>query len=333
MDNRVLATGGAGYIGSHTTLQLIQSGNAVAVLDNLCSGHRRAVPATARFYQGDIHDQNLVSKIIAECDIDSVIHFAGHIVVPESIANPARYYRNNVVGSMNLVETCIAQGVKQFIFSSSAAVYGIPKHCLVDENVTPNPINPYGATKLITEWNLRDFAGAVPNFSYVALRYFNVAGANMRGHLGQSTPEATHLIKVACETACGMRPGMSIFGDDYPTEDGTCVRDYIHVDDLAAAHLDALSYLNHGGQSNTFNCGYGRGFSVKQVVDCVKSVSGVDFNVDMECRRPGDPSQLIADSGKIKRVLGWQPKYDDLAVICRSAYQWERKQLARSIGG
>ena len=330
MNKHVLVTGGAGYIGSHTALHLVESGYDVVVLDNLYSGHRWALPDGAEFYQGNIHDRDLVGEIIRKCNIDSVIHFAGHIVVPESVGNPAKYYQNNVIGSLNLIDTCIAKNVSQFVFSSSAAVYGIPEFCPVSEEVEPQPINPYGSTKLITEWTLRDFSAAGRNstaqpFNYVALRYFNVAGAHMGGGLGQATPEATHLIKVACQTACGTRPHLSIFGDDYPTADGSCIRDYIHVDDLAAAHLDALSYLNNGGESTVLNCGYGHGFSVKQVIDCVKTVSNVDFEVKIEPRRAGDAPELIADNKKIKRVLNWQPKHNDLATICRSAYLWEKK--------
>ncbi len=323
----ILVTGGAGYIGSHTVLHILKAGYDVVVLDNLYSGHRWAIPEAAEFYQGDIHDRDLVTKIIRKYNIDSVIHFAGHIVVPESVENPAKYYQNNVVGSLNLIDACIANNINHFIFSSSAAVYGVPESCPVNEQATPRPINPYGATKLMTEWTLRDFSMATSSkpFNYVALRYFNVAGAHIDGGLGQSTPEATHLIKVACQTACGMRPYLSIFGDDYPTADGSCIRDYIHVDDLAVAHLDALSYLHNDGKSTVLNCGYGHGFSVKQVIDCVKTVSNVDFEVQTVARRAGDPPELIADNKKIKRVLNWQPRYDELATICRSAYRWEKK--------
>ena len=325
MSNNVLVTGGAGYIGSHTVLQLLESGNQVVVLDNLYSGHRWAIPDSVEFVQGDIKDRSLVEQIIQRSKIDAVIHFAGHIVVPESIENPAKYYRNNVVGSINLIEACVSGGVEKLVFSSSAAVYGEPAVCPVNETVDTEPINPYGSTKLITEWNLRDFAAASDSFNFVALRYFNVAGAHTGGKLGQATPNATHLIKVACEAACGYRPGLSIYGDDYPTVDGTCVRDYIHVDDLAAAHLDALAYLNQGNPSEIMNCGYGQGFSVRQVIDCIRSISGIDFEVVVDSRRPGDPPQLVADNKKIKRILGWKPKYNDLEIICRSAYLWEKK--------
>lgn len=326
LNNPVLVTGGAGYIGSHTTLHLLESGYDVVVLDNLYSGHRWALPKGAEFYQGDVQDRHLVGEIIDKHNIDSVIHIAGHIVVPESVVNPAKYYQNNVIGSLNLIDTCIAKGVSQFVFSSSAAVYGIPEFCPVSENTEPRPINPYGSTKLIIEWALRDFSVAATRpFNYAALRYFNVAGAHTEGGLGQATPEATHLIKVACQTACGKRAYLSIFGDDYPTPDGSCIRDYIHVDDLASAHRDTLLYLHDGGESTVLNCGYGHGFSVKQVIDCVKTVSNVDFEVKIEPRRRADPPELIADNKKIKQVLSWQPKHNELATICRSAYQWEKK--------
>lgn len=321
-------------------LHLVEAGYDVVVLDNLYSGHRWAVSDEAAFYQGDIQNQKLVSEIISKHNIDSVLHFAGHIVVPESVENPAKYYQNNVVGSLNLINTCIANDISRFVFSSSAAVYGIPEFCPVDENTETRPINPYGMTKLMTEWMLRDFSIAsrldsanTGPFDYVALRYFNVAGAHIEGShigsLGQATPEATHLIKVACQTACALRPHLSIFGDDYPTADGSCIRDYIHVDDLAVAHLDALSYLNNGGQSTVMNCGYGHGFSVQQVIECIKAVSGIDFEVKTAPRRAGDPPELIADNTKIKQVLNWQPKYDDLETICRSAYLWEENGKAK----
>lgn len=325
----VLVTGGAGYIGSHTTLQLAEAGHEVVVLDNLYSGHRWAVHEAARFVEGNIGDRAVVSELLASRTIDAIVHFAGHIVVPESVANPLKYYDNNVAGSLNLLQCAIEAGVGQFVFSSSAAVYGIPASTPVNEEAATSPINPYGATKLITEWTLSDLANAADDFRYVALRYFNVAGADRQGRLGQATPEATHLIKVACEAATGKRDGMSIFGDDYETTDGTCVRDYIHVEDLARAHLRALDYLKGGGESTKLNCGYGKGYSVTQVVEMVKRVSGVDFPVRMEGRRDGDPAELVADNKLVRRVLGWQPELDDLETICRSALEWERKMAAR----
>ncbi len=333
---RTLVTGGAGYIGSHTALQLMEAGNHVVVLDNLCSGHRWAVPKRAEFVQGDIADRELVSDIISRHRIDAVIHFAAHVVVPESVENPGKYYRNNVVGSLNLIEACINGGVGSFVFSSSAAVYGIPAHSPVIENTHSAPINPYGNSKLMTEWMLRDLAAGGENSAagknsmrFVALRYFNVAGARADGTIGQATANATHLIKVACEVACGARDSLAIFGDDYPTADGTCIRDYLHVEDLARAHLDAFDYLDAGGENIVLNCGYGRGYSVKQVVECVKAVSDVDFKVVIAPRRAGDPPELVADNALIRQHLGWTPRYNDLATICETAYRWEQAQSHR----
>jgi len=323
--SNVLVTGGAGYIGSHNVLQLLDAGHHVVVLDNLYSGHQWAVDDRAHFELGNIADNSVVARVLADHEIESVVHFAGHIVVPESIRNPSKYYQNNVVGSFNLIRGCIDAGVNQFVFSSSAAVYGIPCSRLIDEQTPQQPINPYGASKLMTEWTLRDLSYAVGDFRYVALRYFNVAGAHSSGRLGQTTPEATHLIKVACQVATGKYPKLPIFGDDYDTEDGTCVRDYIHIQDLANAHVDALRYLSEGGESNIFNCGYGKGYSVREVVECVKKVSGVDFQVDQKTRRPGDPDQLVADNTRIRETLGWIPDRDDLSLICRSAFEWEQK--------
>ena len=328
---RVLVTGGAGYIGSHTAAQLVEAGRHVVVLDNLCCGHRWAVPERAHFERGDIADQNLVGQLIGDHKIDALIHFAAHVVVPESVDDPAKYYRNNVFGSLNLLEACADGGVGQVVFSSSAAVYGVAHGGPIAEDAATSPINPYGSSKLITEWTLRDLAAATGRFRFVALRYFNVAGARADGTLGQATPRATHLIKVACEAACGARPGLSVFGDDYPTRDGTCIRDYIHVEDLAAAHLDALDYLHRGGESIAMNCGYGHGHSVAEVVACVKSVSGADFPVTIEPRRPGDPPELVADNTRIRQHLGWRPRYDDLPTICRTAYEWERALLKRGV--
>lgn len=323
----VLVTGGAGYIGSHTTRQLADAGHQVTVLDNLYSGFEWAVDRRAEFVRGDIADRALVDRLLADREIDAVVHFAGHIVVPESVSDPLKYYRNNVAGSLSLIESVVGAGVGQFVFSSSAAVYGMAETNPIVEDTVLAPINPYGSSKLMTEWTLRDLSAATGDFRYVALRYFNVAGAHVGGELGQSTPAATHLIKVACEAACGRRDGLSIYGDDYPTPDGTCIRDYIHVDDLARAHLDALRWLGEGGESVALNCGYGRGYSVREVVDQVRQESGVDFPVTMAGRRPGDPAALAADNQRIRELFGWAPKYDDLGLICRTAYQWERKLL------
>lgn len=333
---KVLVTGGAGYIGSHTVYQLVEAGHDVVVVDNLYSGHRWAVHPSANFVLADISDGAVIACILSTHRFDAVIHFAAHMVVPESVADPLKYYQNNVAASTSLLRACVAAGVERFIFSSTAAVYGNPEYVPVDENAATLPINPYGTTKLVMEWMLRDVASSTNDqFRYVALRYFNVAGARGDGTIGQATPNATHLIKVACEAATGKRSQISIFGTDYPTPDGTCIRDYIHVEDLARAHLDALAYLQEGGRSETFNCGYGRGFSVKEVLECVKSISGVDFLVIEEARRAGDPGNLTANADKIRQVLGWKPRFDDLSLICRSAYEWELKladRLAEHVG-
>jgi len=324
---KILVTGGAGYIGSHTTHQLIAAGHQVTVVDNLYSGHHWAVSGEATFVEADAGDSKRMLSIMADEHFDAVIHFAGHIVVPESVSDPGKYYRNNVIASLNLIESAQASEIGMFIFSSSAAVYGNPKTIPVSETTAPNPINPYGRTKLITEWTLQDMAqrsGQANPLRYVALRYFNVAGAHRDGILGQATPEATHLIKVACETACGKRESMSIYGTDYDTPDGTCIRDYIHVEDLAAAHLSALNYLAGGGDSRILNCGYGHGYSVREVLDTVRRVNGADFAVAESNRRAGDPAQLVADNSAIREALGWAPKYDDLEIICETALRWEQ---------
>lgn len=325
--SNVLVTGGAGYIGSHTVRALVEKGHRVTVIDNLYSGHRWAVHPEARFVQCDIADSARVEEVLSEDQIDSVVHFAGHIVVPESVTDPIKYYQNNVVGSLSLLRSCANQNIHQFVFSSSAAVYGNPAEVPVREETMQCPINPYGTTKLVTEWTLRDFAAAVSEFRYIALRYFNVAGAHSSGELGQATPAATHLIKVACQAALGQRPGLSVFGTDYPTPDGTCIRDYIHVQDLAQAHLDALDYLGRGGESAALNCGYGRGFSVNEVVAHVKQASAVDFPVSLSPRRAGDPAELVADNTQIRSLLAWKPEFDNLELICRSAYEWEKNPL------
>ncbi|NOZ10866.1 MAG: UDP-glucose 4-epimerase GalE [Gammaproteobacteria bacterium] len=334
----VLVTGGAGYIGSHTARQLVAAGHQVVVLDNFYSGHRWAVPADATLVEGDVANSELVERLLRDHDIQAVIHFAGYIVVPESVENPQKYYLNNTVGSLSLMQACMETGVDKFIFSSSAAVYGIPEVLPAREDAPTAPINPYGRSKLMTEWMLHDLAvsrqlGSVPSdgqgdFRYVALRYFNVAGASLDGTLGQATPEATHLIKVACEAVCGKRQGVTVFGDDYDTVDGTCVRDYIHVEDLASAHLAALDYLAVDGKSEILNCGYGRGFSVSEVLNQVRQVSGIDLPVTIGPRRAGDPPALVADATRIHEVLDWTPQHQDLAVICRTAYTWERDGMA-----
>src|SRR6476659_571348 len=318
----VLVTGGAGYIGSHMVYALVGAGERVVVLDNLSTGFDWAVAAGVPLVVGETSDQNLVSTIINEHEVESIIHFAASIVVPDSVADPLRYYKNNTVNSRALIECAVADGVPRFIFSSTAAVYGNPAHVPVTEDDVLMPMSPYGSSKLMTEIMLRD-TRAAHGLSHVILRYFNVAGADPELRTGQSTRGATHLIKVAVETALGRRPKMDVFGTDYPTRDGTCVRDYIHVSDLAQAHLDALRYLRGGGASVTANCGYGRGYSVREVIEAVKQVSGVDFRVDLSPRRPGDPPQIVASSDRARAVLGWKPRLDDLPAIVGHALGWE----------
>ncbi|HWK34568.1 MAG TPA: UDP-glucose 4-epimerase GalE [Hyphomicrobium sp.] len=318
----ILVTGGAGYIGSHMVLELLDSGENVVVLDNLSTGFRWAVPANATLVVGDIGDQELVRSIVRKHGVKSIIHFAGSIVVPESVVDPLGYYHNNTVKSRALMEVAVEMGIENFIFSSTAAVYGVPTEIPVREDALPAPMSPYGSSKLMTEIMLADTSRA-HNFRYVALRYFNVAGADPKGRSGQSTPNATHLIKVACETALGKRPYMEVFGTDYPTADGTCVRDYIHVTDLVRAHVAALRHLRDGGASDVFNCGYSKGFSVLEVIEAVKRVSGADFEVRMSPRRAGDPAAIVAASDKIRMRLGWRPEFDNLDTITRQALTWE----------
>ncbi|MBO0750504.1 MAG: UDP-glucose 4-epimerase GalE [Bradyrhizobiaceae bacterium] len=320
----ILVTGGAGYIGSHMVHALIESGETVVVLDNLSSGFKWAVPAGVDLVVGDTGDEPLVTRLIAERGIAAIVHFAASIVVPDSVADPLAYYRNNTVNSRNLIECAVKGGVKNFIFSSTAAVYGNPARTPIGEDDAPAPISPYGSSKLMTEIMLRD-AAAAHDLHYVILRYFNVAGADPGLRTGQSTRGATHLIKVAVETALGKRRRMNVFGTDYPTPDGTCVRDYIHVSDLVRAHSDALAYLRAGGPSATLNCGYGHGFSVLEVIDAVKRVSGIDFAVDHVGQRQGDPARIVAQSDRARDLLGWQPQFDDLATIVSHALAWERK--------
>ncbi len=324
----VLVTGGAGYIGSHMVLALLDAGHAVVVLDDLSTGFRWAVAPGAAFVQGDVSDAALVTRVLAEHKVDAVIHFAARIVVPDSVADPLGYYLANTVKTRALLETVVAAGVPHFIFSSTAAVYGMVGTDPVDEGAALAPISPYGRSKLMSEWMLKDTAFAFP-LRYVALRYFNVAGADPAGRTGQSTAGATHLLKVACETALGKRAGIEVFGTDYPTPDGTCLRDYIHVGDLVAAHLDALTYLRAGGESGVFNCGYGRGFSVLQMLEAVKEISGVDFPVRFSPRRAGDPAAVVAKADLIRSTLGWTPRLDDMAMIVRTALDWERGLDAR----
>jgi len=319
----VLVTGGGGYIGSHMVWALLDAGEQVVVIDRLSSGFRWAIAPEARFYEGDIADTALMQQIFADNDIDSIIHFAGSIVVPESVADPLGYYENNTVKSRSLIASAVEAGIPYFVFSSTAAVYGTPDVLEpVTESVNLKPESPYGSSKLMTEIMLRDTAAAHA-FTYTALRYFNVAGADPKGRSGQSSALATHLIKVACATALGKRDSMSVFGTDYPTPDGTCVRDYIHVWDLVQAHLKALQRMRAGGGSLAANCGYGHGFSVLEVLDAVRKVHGQDFPVTFSPRRAGDPAMIVANPALAKQELGWVPQYDDLNGIIRSALDWE----------
>ncbi len=324
----ILVTGGAGYIGSHVVHDLVDRRQSVLVLDNLSTGFRHAVPSKARLVVGDVGDEGLVSRLMAEHRVEAVMHFAASSVVPDSLANPVGYYSNNTASSLFVLRAAIQAGIKHFVFSSTAAVYGNPDARLVREGDVPRPMSPYGASKLMTETMLRDAAQA-SRLTYVVLRYFNVAGADPKLRTGQSTRAATHLVKVAVQAAVGIRSGMEIFGTDYPTPDGTCVRDYIHVCDLGNAHVDALDYLCGGGPSATLNCGYGRGYSVREVIDTVKRVSGIDFAVTIRPRRAGDPASIVADTQMIRRVLSWKPAYDDIETIVHHALAWERKLMAQ----
>jgi UDP-glucose 4-epimerase len=319
----ILVTGGAGYIGSHMVYALVEAGESVVVLDNLSTGVKWAIPGVVLVI-GETGDDALVSRLIAEREVSAIMHFAASIVVPDSVSDPLGYYRNNTVNSRALIECAVRGGVKQFIFSSTAAVYGNPAKVPISEDDAVAPVSPYGSSKLMTEIMLRD-VGIAHGLDYVVLRYFNVAGADPALRTGQSTKGATHLIKVAVETALGKRAKMDVFGTDYPTPDGTCIRDYIHVTDLVRAHSDALAYLRAGGLSATLNCGYGHGFSVLEVIDTVKRASGVDFRVDRAGRRPGDPASIVAQSDRARELLGWQPQFDDLATIVTHALAWERK--------
>ncbi len=320
----ILVTGGAGYIGSHMTYALLDRRERVVVLDNLSTGVRNLVSHDAEFIEGDIADQKLVREIMRSRDIGAVIHFAGSIVVPESVSYPLKYYANNTVASRALIEACVLEKVRNFVFSSTAAVYGMPDVSLVSEGTPKEPINPYGRSKLMTEWMLQDTAHA-HDFRYVALRYFNVAGADPQGRTGQSTPRATHLIKRAAQVALGRAPHLDIFGTDYPTPDGTGVRDYIHVADLIGAHLLALDALRDNLKADVFNCGYGRGMSVREIVAAMERAAGSKLAVREAPRRAGDPPALVADSAKLKQALNWAPRYDDINTIVRSALEWERR--------
>jgi UDP-glucose 4-epimerase len=321
----ILVTGGAGYIGSHVALQLRDRGERVVILDDLSRGFRQAV-LDAPLVVGKVGDRDRVRGLLREHGVDTVMHFAASTIVPESVSEPLKYYGNNTCATRILLECCVEAGVRHFVFSSTAAVYGIPAAGVAAEDTPTAPINPYGTSKLMSEWMLSSVAQASP-LTYAALRYFNVAGSDPRGRIGQATPNATLLVKVACEAAVGRRTDVAIFGTDYPTADGTGVRDYIHVDDLACAHVDALTWLRQGGASTTLNVGYGHGYSVRQVIASVERISGKRLRVRAEPRRPGDPPALVARADRIRSELGWQPRFDDLDAIVRTAYAWEQRLL------
>jgi len=324
-NDSVLVTGGAGYIGSHVVQQLRERGTRVVVLDNLVTGFRQAV-GEVPLVIGDVGDRALVERLLAEHGVGTVMHFAASTIVPESVREPLKYYGNNTANTRTLLEACLQGGVRRFVFSSTAAVYGLPAGGIADEAAAPAPINPYGTSKLMSEWILRDLA-AVSELRYVALRYFNVAGSDPQCRIGQATARATLLIKVACQHVVGKRDHVAIYGSDYPTPDGTGVRDYIHVSDLARAHLDALDYLAAGGTSQVLNVGYGHGYSVREVLASVERVAGRKLVVREEPAREGDPPTLVAATGRVRQVLGWQPRLDDLDAIVRSALAWEHKLL------
>ena len=326
----ILVTGGAGYIGSHVVRQLGEAGESVVVLDNLSTGFEDAVTA-GTLIVGDTGAAALLDRIMSEHRVDTVMHFAARTIVPESVADPLRYYRNNTANSLVLLEACKRHDVEQIVFSSTAAVYGIPPDGRASEDSPTAPINPYGTSKLMTEMMLRD-AAAAGGPRHVVLRYFNVAGCDPGGRIGQSTPAATLLVKVACEAAVGTRSGVAIFGTDYPTPDGTGLRDYIHVEDLARAHVDALTYLRNGGESTTLNCGYGHGYSVREVLDAVARAAGEPLDISEEPRRAGDPPELVAVAEQIRETLGWQPQLDDLDRIVETSLAWERRIAARDPG-
>lgn len=323
---KVLVTGGAGYIGSHTAQALLEAGHKVVVFDNLSTGFKEAIPAGCEFVTGDVRNTEALTRVLTDFQIEAVVHFAAKLIVPESVEKPLEYYENNTVGVMSLAHACINAKVDKVVFSSTAAVYGnATTEGLITEKSPTAPLNPYGSSKLMSEQILRD-CEAPFGLRSVSLRYFNVAGARVAGGNGQRTKDATHLIKVGSEAACGKRAQVGIFGTDYPTTDGTGVRDYIHVEDLADLHVLALKYLQEGGAAEVFNCGYGHGFSVKEVLSTLKKVSGVDFKIVESPRRAGDAANLVANSQKARSVFGWSPRYDNLELICKTAYEWEKSR-------
>jgi len=326
MSQKLLVTGGCGYIGSHVVRQLSEAGYKVVVYDNLSTGFADALVHGETLIVGELSDSEALAGAMSGCT--TVLHFAASIVAPESVSDPLKYYGNNTGNTMNLLRVCTRLGVERFVFSSTAAVYGMPEGGIAAETSPTLPINPYGTSKLMSEWMLRDTAAA-HGIKYVALRYFNVAGADPQARMGQRTPEATHLIKVACQAALGMRDKISVFGTDYPTPDGTGIRDYIHIEDLASAHLAALRYLEQGGDSTILNVGYGDGASVREVVKLVREVSGVNFALEEAPRRPGDPAMLVARADKIRQTLQWSPRYAGLRTIVEDAWRWEKKLSGR----
>ncbi|MSN27322.1 MAG: UDP-glucose 4-epimerase GalE [Geobacter sp.] len=328
MSEAILVVGGCGYIGSHVVRQLSESGRRVVVYDNLSTGFRDALINNEELVEGDLADTAALNRLFEKHQFETVLHFAAAIIAPESVSLPLKYYGNNTRNTLGLLEACVKHGVKRFIFSSTAAVYGLPEGGIASENSSLAPINPYGTSKLMSEWMLRDVTAA-HGMQHVALRYFNVAGADPQARIGQRTPEATHLIKVACQAALGMRESLSVYGTDYPTPDGTGVRDYIHIEDLASAHLHALKYLEDGGESTTMNVGYGRGSTVREVLEVVKEISGADFKVLEEARRPGDPASLVAQADKIGQMTSWKPAYNNLKTIVADAWRWESKLAGR----
>jgi len=329
MSETILVIGGCGYIGSHVVRQLSESGRTVMVYDNLSTGFRDALTLGEELIEGDLADREGLDELFRRYRFATVLHFAAAIIAPESVMKPLKYYGNNTRNTLGVLEMCVKYGVRRFIFSSTAAVYGLPEGGVASEECATVPINPYGTSKLMSEWMLRDVAVA-HGMQYVALRYFNVAGADPMGRMGQRTPEATHLLKVACQAALGMRECVSMYGTDYPTPDGTGIRDYIHIEDLASAHLCALEYLNKGGDSTVMNVGYGHGSSVREVLEVVKKISGTDFKVVEAERRQGDPASLVAKADRIRSLTGWQPRYNNLETIVADAWRWESALAKRN---